>query len=83
FNIFSHLNSRFAAIVNNMPFMPAYLGLNEMSIAITEFYYTQLSQLNVCNLLISLCVSDTLAIDNGLWLASYLSLIGIKRSSFE
>jgi hypothetical protein len=92
FNMFSKLNSRFAAIVNNMPLMPVYLGLNGMSITITEFYYTYLSQSNICNRLISLCVSDTLAIDNGLWLAEhlstfinlrYLSLIDIKRSSFE
>ncbi|CAF4364872.1 unnamed protein product, partial [Rotaria sp. Silwood2] len=37
-----------------------------MSIAVTEFYYTHLSQANICNRLISLCISDTLAIDNGL-----------------
>jgi hypothetical protein len=92
FNIFYNLNSRFAAIINNMPLMPVYVGLNGMSIFVTEFYYTHLSQSNVCNRLISLCVSDTLAIDNGLWLASHLStfinlrhlsLIDIKRSSFE
>jgi hypothetical protein len=92
FNIFSNLNSRFAAIVNKIPSMSVYLGLNGMSIAVTEFYYTYLPQLNVCNRLISLCVSDTLAIDNGLWLAKHLSsfinlrhlsLIDIKRSSFE
>jgi len=92
FNIFSNLISRFAAIINNMPLMPVYLGRNRMSIAVTEFYYTHLSQSNVCNRLISLRVSDTLAIDNGLWLASHLStfinlrrlsLIDIKRSSFE
>ncbi|CAF1414971.1 unnamed protein product [Rotaria sordida] len=92
FNIFSNLNSRFAGISNNIPFMPVYLGLNGMSIAVTEFYYRYLSQLNICNHLISLCVSDTLAIDNGLWLAEHistfinlrhLSLIDIKRSSFE
>ncbi len=92
FNIFSNLNSRFATIVNNMPLMPVYLGLNGMSIFLTEFYYTYLSQSNVCNRLISLYVSDTLAIDNGLWLAKHLSaftnlrhlsLVDIKRSSFE
>jgi hypothetical protein len=75
-----------------MPLIPVYLGLNGMSIAVTEFYYTYLSQSNVCNRLFSLCVSDTLAIDNGLRLAEhlstfinlrYLSLIDIKRSSFE
>jgi hypothetical protein len=92
FTIFSNLNCRFTAIVNKMPLMPVYLGLNGMSIFLTEFYYTHLSQLNICNRLISLCVSDTLSIDNGLWLAEHLStfinlrhlsLIDIKRSSFE
>jgi hypothetical protein len=92
FNIFSNLNSRFAAIINKIPFISVYLGLNGMGIPVTEFYYTYLSQSNVCNRLISLCVSDTLAIDNGLWLAKHLSsfinlrhlsLIDIKRSSFE
>src|SRR5690349_3294693 len=92
FYIFSNLNSRFAAIVNNMPLMPIYLGLNTMSITITQFYYTHLLQSNVCYRLISLCVSDEFAFDNGLWLAEHvstfnnlrhLSLIDIKRSSFE
>ncbi|CAF3368964.1 unnamed protein product [Rotaria sp. Silwood1] len=72
--------------------MPVYLGLNGMSIEVTNFYYTYLSQPNISNRLISLCVSDTLAIDNGLWLAEHvstfinlrhLSLIDIKRSYFE
>ncbi|CAF3147143.1 unnamed protein product [Rotaria sp. Silwood2] len=92
FNIFSSLNSRFAAIINNMSIMPVYLGLNRMNIAVTEFYYAYLSRSNISCRLISLCVSDTLAIDNGLWLAEHistftnlrhLSLIDIKRSSFE
>jgi hypothetical protein len=92
FNIFSNLNSRFAAIINKIPFMSVDLGRNAMSIAVTQFYYNYLSQLNICNRLISLCVSDSLAIDNGLWLAKHLSsfinlrhlsLIDIKRSSFE
>ncbi|CAF0937658.1 unnamed protein product [Rotaria sordida] len=92
FNIFSNLNSRFAAIMNNLSLIPVYLGLNGMSIAVTKFYYIYLSQSNVSSRLISLCVSDTLAIDNGLWLAEHLStfinlrhlsLIDIKRSSFE
>jgi len=61
-----------------------------MSIAVTEFYYTHLLQSNISSRLISLCVSDALAIDNGLWLAEHvsifinlphLSLIDIKRSS--
>ncbi len=90
--IFSNLNSRFAAIMDNISIMPVYLGLNGMSISVTEFYYRHLSEANNCNRLISLCVSDTLAINNGLWLASHvstfinlrhLSLIDIKRSSFE
>jgi hypothetical protein len=92
FSIFSNLNSRFAAIINNISIMPVYLGLNGMSIEVTNFYYTYLSQPNIPNRLISLCVSDTLAIDNGLWLAEHvstfinlrhLSLIDIKRSYFE
>jgi hypothetical protein len=92
FNIFSNLNSRFATIINNMSFIPVYLGLNGMSIEVTEFYYRHLSQPNICNHLISLCVSDRLAIDNGLWLSSHvssfinlhhLSLFDIKRSYFE
>ncbi|UJR38254.1 hypothetical protein I4U23_030927 [Adineta vaga] len=92
FNIFSTLNSRFAVMINNMPLTSVYLGLNGMSISVTEFYYTRLSQLNNCTRLISLCISDTLSITNGLWLSSYLStfvnlrhlsLIDIKRSSFE
>jgi len=92
YNIFSKLNSYFDGIINNISIMPVYLGLNGMSITVTEFYYRHLTQSNVCNRLISLCVSDTLAISNGLWLASHLSafinlrnlsLIDIKRSSFE
>jgi hypothetical protein len=92
FNIFSNLNCRFATIINNMSLMPIYLGLNGMSMTVTEVYYKHLSRSNICNRLISLCVSDTLAIDNGLWLASHLStfinlrhlsLTDIKRSSFE
>ncbi|CAF4938423.1 unnamed protein product, partial [Rotaria socialis] len=47
-----------------MPLLSVYLGFNGMSIALTEFYYRYLSQPNICNHLISLCGSDTLAIDN-------------------
>jgi hypothetical protein len=92
FSIFSNLNSRFTAIVNDMPLMSVYLGLNTMSITVTEFYHSHLLQSNVCHRLISLCVSNEFAFDNGLWLASHvstfknlrhLSLIDIKRSSFE
>ncbi|CAF4574508.1 unnamed protein product [Rotaria sp. Silwood2] len=93
FNIFSNLNSRFASIMDDLiSLIPVYLGLNGMSITVTEFYYTHLSQSNISSRLISLCVSDTLAIDNGLWLAEHLStfinlhrlsLIDIKRSSFQ
>ncbi|CAF0752192.1 unnamed protein product [Rotaria sordida] len=63
-----------------------------MGIAVTEFYYAHLLQPNIRDRLISLCISHTLAIDNGLWLASnisafinlrHLSLIDIKRSCFE
>jgi hypothetical protein len=92
FNIFSNLNSRFAAIINNMPLMSVYLGLNTMSISLTEFYHRYLSQSSICQRLISLCVSDKFAFDNGLWLSKHLSnfinlrhlcLIDIKRSAFE
>ena len=92
FKIFFDLNSRFNAIINNMTFMPVYLGRKGMNIAATEFYYTHLSQSNVSRRLVSLRVSDTSAIDNGLWLAEHLStfvnlrhlsLIDIKRSPFE
>ncbi|CAF3639615.1 unnamed protein product [Rotaria socialis] len=91
-NIFSNLNSRFTAIASNIPFIRANLGLNGMGIAVTEFYYARLLQPNVCDRLISLCVSHTLTIDNSFWLASnlfafinlrHLSLIDIKRSCFE
>lgn len=89
---FAELNSRFTAIINNMSFMPIYLGLNGMSIALTEFYYQHLSQTNVCRSLVSLCVSDKFSFDNGLWLVSHLStfthlrhlsLMAIKRSTWE
>ena len=92
FNSFSNLNSRFTAIINNMPVMRAYLGLNTMSITLTEFYHKHLSQSNICHRLISLCVSDEFAFDNGLWLSKHLStfinlrhlcLIDIKRSALE
>jgi len=92
FNIFSNLNSRFNAIIDDISTMPVYLCLNGMSMAVTELYHTHLSQPNICNRLTSLYVSDTLAIDNGLWLLSHistfinlrhLSLIDIIRFSFE
>jgi hypothetical protein len=91
-NIFSDLNSRFTGMIDNISFMPVYLGFNGMSIELTEFYYKYLSQPNVFNSLISLCVSDKFAFDNGLWLSSHLSqfinlrhlsLFDIKRSTFE
>ncbi|CAF0864554.1 unnamed protein product [Adineta steineri] len=92
FNVFSNLNSRFAAIMDNLSLIPVYLGLNGMSIAATEFYYRHLSQLDMSSRLISLCASDTLAISNGFWLVEHvstfinlrhLSLIDIQRCSFE
>ena len=91
-NVFSNLNSRFTSIVNNMPLIHIYLGLNGMSTAVTKFYDTYFSQTILYNHRLSLCVSDTLAIDNGLRLAEhlprlvnlrYLFLIDIKRSPFE
>jgi hypothetical protein len=68
-NLFSDLNSRFTAMINKMSFMPIYLGFNGMSIALIEFYSRHLSQPNVFNSLISLCVSDKGRgrISNGKW----------------
>ncbi|CAF4152120.1 unnamed protein product [Adineta steineri] len=92
FNSFSNLNSRFAAIINNMPLMPVYLGSNITNISLTEFYHIHLSQSNVCHRFISLCVSDEFLSDNGLWLSKHLStfinlrhlsLIDIERPIFE
>ncbi|CAF3950417.1 unnamed protein product [Rotaria sp. Silwood1] len=45
-----------------------------MSIAVIKFYCIHLLQSNVFKYIISLCVSDTLLIDNGLWLALHLSI---------
>ncbi|CAF1523782.1 unnamed protein product, partial [Adineta steineri] len=92
FNSLSNLNSRFAAIINNMPLMPVYLGSNITNISLTEFYHIHLSQSNVCHRVISLCVSDEFFSDNGLWLSKHvstfinlrhLSLIDIERPIFE
>ncbi len=92
FHSFFHLNSRFDVIMDNLIHIPVYLGFNGMSIAVTEFYYKYLSQSNISTRLISLCVSNTLAIDNDLWLSKHvstfvnlrhLSLNDIRRSSFE
>ncbi|CAF0848431.1 unnamed protein product [Adineta steineri] len=92
FNSFSNLNSQFAAIINNMPLIPVYLGSNITNISLTEFYHIHLSQSNVCHRLISLCVSDEFFSDNGLWLSKHvstfinlrhLSLIDIERPIFE
>ncbi|CAF2933367.1 unnamed protein product [Rotaria sp. Silwood2] len=92
YSIFSNVNSRFTNIVRNIPFIRVYLGLNGISIAVTEFYKIDLLQQNRYSRLISLCVSHTLTIDDSLWLAldlstftnlRHLSLIDIKRSYFE
>ena len=92
FHSFIHLNSRFDAMMDNLIHIPVYLGFNGMSIAVTEFYYKYLSQSKISSRLISLCVSDTLAIGNDLWLSKHLStfinlrhlsLNDIRRSSFE
>ena len=50
FNIFSNLNSRFAAIIDNTSVMPVYLGFNGMSIEVTitsiiHIYHTQTSSI--------------------------------------
>ncbi|CAF4030634.1 unnamed protein product, partial [Adineta steineri] len=92
FNSFSNLNFRFTAIIDNMPLMPVYLGSNITNLSLTEFYHIHLSQSNICHRLISLCVSDEFAFDNGLWLSKHvstfinlrhLSLIDIERPIFE
>ena len=92
FHSFFHLNSRFDVIMDNLIHIPVYLGFNGMSMFVSEFYYKYLSQSNISTRLISLCVSNTLAIDNDLWLSKHvstflnlrhLSLNDIRRSSFE
>ena len=91
-NMFWNVNSRLTAIIKNLPSISVYLGRCGMNIEVTHFYYKYLSQSNFCTRLTSLCVSDTFSIDNGLWFAKYgstfinlrhLSLIDVKRSSFE
>jgi len=89
---FSNLNCRLTTILTHMPPVPVFMGLNGMSMALTQFYYQCLSDLNTCTRLISLCVSDTLSLGNGIWLAAHLhlfvslrhlALIDIKRDDFE
>ena len=89
---FGNLNSRINGIIENLPSISVYLGRCGMNIEVTNFYYEYLSQTNLCARLISLCVSDAYSIDNSLWFAEHgstfinlrhLSLIDIKRSSFE
>lgn len=91
-NLFSDLNSRFTAMINDMSFMPIYLGFNAMNVALTQFYHRHLSQAHVSNSLVSLCVSDQFSFDNGLWLSfhlstfinlRHLSLLDMKRSTLE
>ena len=91
-NIFSNLNSRITAIIENRPAISVHLGFSGMNIEVTNFYYKYLSQTNISTRLTSLCVSDTFSIDNGLWFAEHgsrfvnlrhLSLIDIQRSTFE
>ena len=91
-NIFWHVNSRISAIIENIPSISVYLGCSGMTIEVANFYYKYLSQPNLCTRLTSLCVSDTCSVGNSLWFAKhgsrfinlrYLSLIDVKRSSFE
>lgn len=42
--IFSNVSSRFAAIVNKMPFISVSLGLNGMDVAVSEVYITHFCQ---------------------------------------
>jgi hypothetical protein len=91
-NIFSNLNSRITAIIENLPSISVYLGSSGMNIEVANLYYQYLSQTNISTRLTSLCVSDALSIGNSLWFAQHgstfinlrhLSLIDVKRSSFE
>lgn len=65
FKMFSNLNSRLTALINNMTLMSACIGQNELNIATTELYYEHLTRSDISHRLISLCVSDTFGIDNG------------------
>jgi hypothetical protein len=89
---FSDLNQRIAAILSHMKLLRVFLGLNGMSMSLTHFYQSYLTQPNACDRLVSLCVSDEMSIGNGVWLAKHihkftmlrqLSLIDIKREPFE
>lgn len=91
-NIFWHVNSRISAIIENIPSISVYLGCSGITIEVANFYYKYVSQLNLGTRLTSLCVSDTCSVGNSLWFAKdgsrfinlrYLSLIDVKRSSFE
>ncbi|CAF1327681.1 unnamed protein product [Adineta ricciae] len=92
FESFFQLNSRFVAMLNNLSHIPVFLGFNGMSRAVSEFYYKYLSESKISGALVSLCVSNTLAIGNDFWLVEHvctflnlrhLSLIDIQRSSFQ
>ena len=92
FSIFSNLNSRITAIIENLSSISVYLGRCGMNIETTNFYYEYLSQTNICTRLTSLCVSDASSIGNSLWFAEHgstfvnlrhLSLIEIDQSSLE
>jgi hypothetical protein len=89
---FSELNRRISAILSRMKLLRVSVGLNGMSMSLTHFYRSYLTQPNVCNRLVSLCVSDEMSIGNGDWLAKHIhkftvlrqvSLIDIKRDAFE
>ena len=89
---FSNVNRRITAILSRMKLLRVFLGLNAMSMSLSLSYQSYLSQPNVCDRLVSLCVSDEMSIDSGTWLAEHiqkftvlrqLSLIDIKRDAFE
>ena len=89
---FSQLNRRISAILSRMKLLRVFVGLNGMSVSLTHLYRSHLSQPNVCDRLVSLCVSDEMSIGSGAWLAKHiqkftvlrqLSLIDIKRDAFE
>jgi hypothetical protein len=89
---FCHVNERLGILVSRMLLFRVYLGFHGMNLSVANFYRHYLSQADVCGRLVSLCVSQKESIGSGIWLAThirkfvmlrYLSLIDIKRNSFE
>ena len=89
---FCHASERLGTLVSRMPLFRVYLGFHGMNLSVANFYRHYLSQADVSGRLVSLCVSQKECIGSGIWLAThirkfvklrYLSLIDIKRNSFE